>query len=169
MSLTIEDGSVVADAESYATVEELRAYASKRAASLPVGDDACEALLIKACDYLQSMEDRFQGMRTAPDQALAWPRDGVFVNGRNMPSDEIPADIKSAQMQLAIDAQTVDLQPTINAAAQTGPVIEETVDVLSVKYAQPTTQLTASVFAKANGLLAKFYRAGWNSIRVVRS
>jgi hypothetical protein len=154
----------VPGADTYATVAELRAYAAKRGATIPAsgteGDAACEVLLIKACDYL--------GDRTSPSQPLAWPRFGVTVNGYEIPSDTIPTDIKNAQCQLAIDAQTIDLMPNIDPATQTGAVIERTIDVLTTRYAEPVQPLTSPRLSRANGWLAKYLSSGQGQIKLVR-
>lgn len=169
MSLVVETGAIVEGADTFATVAELRVYAQKRGLTVPAGDEACEVLLIQAMDYLQAQEQRLKGIRVREEQPLAWPRVGVAVNGYEIPSTSIPADVKSAQMQLAIDAQTLDLQPNIDAAAQQGPVIEETVDVLTTKFAAPVQQLLTSRFTKADGLMAKFYARGLGEARVTRT
>lgn len=172
MSLTIEDGTIVEDADSYATVAELRAYATKRGATLPAedgpGDAACEVLLIVAMDWLAAQSERWKGVKVAQDQPLDWPRDGVVVGGYELPSDAIPEDLKRGQMQLAIDAQTLELQPTIDAAGQVGPVVREKVDVLEVQYAAPTAQRSVSWFAKASGFLDKYFSAGAGQVKLVR-
>lgn len=172
MALIQEDGSIVTDADTYATVTELRAYAAKRGLTVPAndspGDAACEVLLIKAMDYLAAQSERWKGNKVQWDQPLDWPRYCVVVSGYELPSDEIPADIRNAQCQLAIDAQTLDLQPNIDAASQKGPVIEETVDVLSVKYAEPAANRSVSWFAKASGYLTKYYQSGAGQVRMVR-
>ena len=169
MALIIENGSIVAGAESYTTAAIMRAYASKRGATVPADDAACEALLIKACDYLQAQEMRFKGGRVSPLQTLAWPRLDVSINGFYISSTSIPAEVINAQIELAIQAQTIDLLPTIDAAKQTGPIIEKTIDVLTTKFAEPTKVLVTSTFAKAEGLLAKLFKYGANQVPVVRT
>ena len=168
MALIVETGAIVANADTFATVDELRAYAAKRGATVPAGDEACEVLLIKAMDYLQAQEQRLKGWKVQEYQPLAWPRVGVVVDRYELPLDEIPRDVKSAQMQLAIDAQTIDLQPIVDVLKQTGPVIEKTVDVITTKYAAPVQGLATSRFGKADGLMAKFYAGSANEARVVR-
>lgn len=169
MALTIETGSIVAGADSFVTVAELRAFATKRGATVPAGDPACEVLLVKAIDYLQAQERLFQGRRVRGDQPLCWPRYGVCVDDFWIAADAIPADIKSAQMALAIEAQTLDLLPTLDAASQVGPVTEESVDVLTVKYGAPAVNRTVSSFAKADGYLAKYFSGGKGQVRLIRA
>ena len=98
MSLTIEDGSGVADANSFVTVAEATAYAAARGLSLPATDAEKEQLLVKAADYLLSVEDRFKGERVAADQALSWPRSNVYLYGslEPLPNNQIPKALKNA-------------------------------------------------------------------------
>lgn len=180
MALIVETGLIVPGADTYASVDDLRAYAAKRGASLPADDAECEVLLIKAMDYLASKAERWKGHRVQLDQPLDWPRYGVTITGYGganvggfgfgfeLPLDEIPDDIKRGQMQLAIDVQTVDLQPIQDAASQRGPVTNETVDVISVSYAGPAVNRSVTWFMKADGFLAKFYGAGMNQVRMIR-
>lgn len=174
MALVPEDGTGSNPAaDTYATVAELRAYAEKRGATVPAagteGDAACEVLLTKAMDYLQTQSERYKGCIVLLGQPLAWPRVDVYVDGHYLPSNTIPSDIKKAQMQLAIDAQTIELLPTVNAAGQKGPVVRQKVDVLEVEYAAPAVNRKTTWFAKAEGLLARYYARGANQARVVRT
>ena len=58
MALIIEDGTVVAGANSFATDAELQAYAAVRQVSLPAAQAEREALLITAIDYIVSKEPK---------------------------------------------------------------------------------------------------------------
>ena len=107
MALTIEDGTGIAGANSYITVEDAQGYADLRGLSVTI----TEALLIKACDYLESLRGDYQGEKTDGDNALQWPRSGVTVDGFDIGTDEIPDILIRAQAQLACDAATVDLMP----------------------------------------------------------
>jgi len=74
MALIIEDGTIVAGADSYATLAVLRAYALKRGVTLSAVDADLEVLAIKAMDYIGSFEDKFQSARTDPvNQLLSFP------------------------------------------------------------------------------------------------
>jgi hypothetical protein len=117
---------------TYATVAELATFAALRGIE-PAGDP--EVLLTKAMDYLDSLEAQWQGQRTDPLQALAWPRYPVYIYGSLIGDTVIPQQIKNGQMQLAIEADTQSLMPTTGIGGK-GSVIEETVDVITVKYAE---------------------------------
>lgn len=170
MGLNIEDGSIVEDADSYATVDELRAFAAKRGKVVPAGDEACETLLIRAMDWLEAQEQRFRGSRVYVDQPLSWPRTGVCrPNGNgDYPLNEIPLALKQAQMALAIEVQKVEAQPT-RTPDTAGVVTSEKVGSLAVTYAEPSSSLTQPVFAGVEGFLINLMRGGTGTVRVVRA
>lgn len=155
MALTIEDGTGVAGANSYASVAEARAYASARGLSLPAVDADLEKLLVKAADFIESLEDRFQGTRTQASQPLAFPRALVFLFDatEEIGDDVIPTILKNAQSQLAFDGQENDLQPT-GAGRE---VIREKVDVLEVEYNPQGDNCIAPVFTKAMSILQPLF------------
>lgn len=113
MALIIEDGSIVANANSYVNLATARAYATARGADLPTDDTAAEILLIKAMDYLESKRAEYQGRKTSTTQSLQWPRYGVRIDGISFSSSAIPSELTSAQIQLSMEANTgTDLMPT---------------------------------------------------------
>ena len=142
--------------DTYATETELAAYAAARGITV-TGTPA--TLLTLAMDYLATMEDRWQGSRTSAAQALAWPRTGVYVYGTALADDAIPQSLKDAQCRLALDADAgIALLPTVGAGA-TGSIIEKTVDVVTVKYAEGANN-TQPVFTAAMRLLKPLMKAG---------
>ena len=142
--------------DTYASEAELAAYASARGITVT---GTPSVLLTKAMDYLATLEDRWQGSRTSASQPLAWPRTGVYVYGTALADDAIPQSLKDAQCRLALDADSgVALLPTVSAGSK-GSVIEETVDVVTVKYAEGANN-TQPVFTAAMGLLKPLMKAG---------
>ena len=107
--LIIENGSVVANANSFATDAEFKAYADIRNFDTPATQPDREALLVLAMDYLFSKEQNLKGERVSPDQELPYPRRGVCSNGFNIASDAIPQSLKKAQMELAAQANESSL------------------------------------------------------------
>lgn len=131
MPLTIEEGTIVAGADSYATVADLTTYAADYGFTLPATDAEKEALLRRAA--LQMNLLNWKGSRVESDQSLAWPRAYVYVDDVLLASDSIPARIEYGQMALACEIYADDLSPPETAK---GPVIREKVDVLEVQYAE---------------------------------
>lgn len=134
MALIIEDGTIVENANSFATVAECRAYADPRGLTLPVEDGDVEILLIKATDYLNSLESKYQGDRYNQDQELSFPRESIYLFDKYI-GGTIPKILKNGQCQLAFDTIENDL-----LAPGTGrEVLEEAVGALKVKYAESGT------------------------------
>lgn len=133
MALIVEDGSNIANANSYAALTTARAYASARGLSLPADDAQLEALLIQAMDYVEAQRSRFQGVKANATQALQWPRTDVVIDGVDFPANAIPVELVNAQIRLAVEANAgVDLMPT-----QSGPfVVEDTTGPLTTKYSE---------------------------------
>tara|TARA_R110000868_G_scaffold54891_3_gene171109 strand:+ start:102 stop:902 length:801 start_codon:yes stop_codon:yes gene_type:complete len=110
--LIIEDGTIVANANSFVTDAEFKAYANIRNFDIPATQPDREALLILALDYLQGKELDMKGSRVSATQELMYPRDGVcFYNNRLLKTD-IPSQIKKAQMELAAQANESELLKT---------------------------------------------------------
>ena len=133
MALVIEDGTGNADATSYVTVAEARQYAQARGVMLPAEEDAVEAMLIQAMDYLEAQRGRFQGSKTFPGvQALQWPRSGVILDCHyRLGDEEIPVELKKAQMQAALEvAAGLRLMPSSDGRL----VKREKVDVIETEY-----------------------------------
>lgn len=148
MALEIEDGTGKENSQSYVDAAEAREFALARGISLPAAPggadpDPVEAMLIKAMDYIESLESRMKGKRTnanAPTyyQALSWPRTGVRIGCEydEFPDDKIPANIAAAQCQAVIAIQQgFNLQPILDPNARM--VKRKKVDVLETEYFSP--------------------------------
>lgn len=145
MALTVEDGTGLADSNSYVTVAEAKAYAAARGIELPVDDDDVEVLLIKAMDYLEAQRSKYQGRKTWPRpdmdvshphaQALQWPRVGVVLDcSYDLPDNVIPEELKRAQSQLTIEVFAgLELMPSSDGSM----VKREKVDVLETEFMTP--------------------------------
>lgn len=101
-----------ADANSYATIDDLEKFTSIRGTEMPKEG---ETLLIKAMDYMAGIN--WYGQRAKPMQPLAWPRQGITFDGFSFPSDVIPAEVIKAQCMLAIEAESGDLLEANRTAA----------------------------------------------------
>lgn len=164
MALTLEDGTGVANADSFVSLAEVRAFASSRAKSVSATDATLEAQVRAAHDWLVSQEHKFQGYRTHDTQTLPFPRCGLALFGRSVDSQTIPQALKNAVCQLVVEIQTVDAQPT----AEGRVVISETVGPLSTTYKDTGTPLALPLFPKVEGHLSPFYRSG-GLLKVIRA
>lgn len=97
MAIIIEDGTLITDANCYATEAELVAYALARGVTLVTG---AEELLIKAMDYIEAQP--FKGSTLSYDQELQWPRYEVMIDGYAWPSTLIPKQLKRGLLECAI-------------------------------------------------------------------
>lgn len=151
--------------DTYATAAQLAAYAAARGVTI-VGTP--DVLLIQAMDYLESLEDQWQGCRTSDTQPLAWPRTGVYVYGSLQAPDVVPQRVINAQCQLAIEADTQSLLPTVDAGAK-GAVISEKVDVIEISYDRGYGN-SQPIFSAANKILQplKKQQGGGSNFSVVR-
>lgn len=117
--------TVIVGTNSYIDETELTDYAALRGVTL---DADPSVLLINAMDYLETQ--RFKGTKTASDQALQWPRTGVYIDGVLIDSDTVPQEVKDAQ---AIISMSIDAG--YNPLATYGPDVKsEKVDVIEIVY-----------------------------------
>lgn len=139
MALVIEDGTVVAGANSYIDVDTAKSYANARGVNLGTDDELIERRLVIAMDYLETLN--YKGVRTNPaEQELAWPRTGVIMDGIEFDGDVIPARLRNAQAQLVIEQTNgVAIFASTGASAEGGEkfVKREKVDVIETEYATP--------------------------------
>jgi hypothetical protein len=98
--LIIEDGTVVANANSWVTDAEYKAYAKLKGHSIPATQPERESNLANAYDFINfTYEDRLQGWRVTPQtQTGCMPRSDIYAYNLLVASTSIPQDFKNAQM-----------------------------------------------------------------------
>jgi hypothetical protein len=164
MALIVEDGSGLPDAQAYASVAQLRAYASARRITLPT-DAECEAMLVLGADAMRGLD--YKGSRATKSQALDFPRIGVCIDGFEYASSELPPQLIDANCALAIESRNQDLLPTISAESR-GPVVQETVGPVSRAYASGGIAPGRPLVHKAQVYLRKLLRNS-GGLRIVRA
>lgn len=107
--LIIEDGTGKADAESYASAEDLALYSAKFGTVIPAGAPAQEALLRRAALVMDGMT--WKGRKSNNEQALSWPRREVLLDREIKPDNYLPARIQYGQMALAAEIHQDDIDP----------------------------------------------------------
>lgn len=163
MALIVEDGSGVSGANSYNTIQQIKDYASARGELLPSTDAEIEALVIQATDYLEQFRLQYQGDIVDPLQALAFPRNGVVIDGYEYPATTLPTYLVRAHAQATIEAYTSELIPNPSQSVK-----KEKVDVIEVEYQDSST--SAVGFPKVETLLKPLFSSSNPfSIGVVRS
>lgn len=101
MALVIEDGSIVAGADSWITVAEWEAYASSYGNTV-TGTEAEKEVILRKAQRAISTRYTFKGDRVSAAQTTCLPRYwGTQIRGFTIGSDEIPQDFKDAQAEMA--------------------------------------------------------------------
>lgn len=156
MAYVVEDGTGLANANGYAELTFLAAYATER--GVTVTDVAVKAIV--AMDYLSQYDDLWIGEPATETQALAWPRRGAIYRGRELPADEVPVIVQNIQAALVVAQQLgADIMPNVIPPTRDELVIEKTIGPLTTKWADPTkvgigdAPLLRTVDAYLSGLL----------------
>jgi hypothetical protein len=127
MAIIIEDGTAIANANSYVSVAVADAYFADRNnqdwANLDSTDQKTPYLIL-ACDFLEQMfRMRWLGFRRTLTQGLCWPRSWAArpdANGGYGPFpfyygfNTIPQEVITAQLLLAVKLVNGDLAPDIS-------------------------------------------------------
>lgn len=102
VTLIVEDGTIVADANSFVTEENIVAYALARGVILPFTTDAEKDAVatdgILAMDYLRVLP--WKGEVVEVTQTTPWPRKNLTTPV--WPEDQIPPAVVEAQYQLSL-------------------------------------------------------------------
>ena len=114
MAFTVEDGTGLPDANSYAAVEYADEYFAERGVTAWTGEDeAKQGWLIQATDYIEQVFGaRFIGERMTAEQALSWHRRyAVTRDGTTIADDIVPLSLVRACCQYALRAISGPLMP----------------------------------------------------------
>lgn len=173
-TLIPEDGTVVANADSYGSLAYADTYHAARGnttwAALSAADK--EANARKATDYMIEMyRSAWKGYRKDAAQVLDWPRTFVylepFVHGivgtyPFLVADTIvPVEVKNAWAELALRASLASLAPDLERGVQS-----ETIGPISTTYDKSDVQYTR--YRAIDALLAPYLNGSPNNIQLVR-
>jgi hypothetical protein len=142
MPLIVEDGSLVPNADTYVSRDDLIAYGAARGVVIP-DTEVADTYLIKGMDYLTLSAYAWKGLPVSDTQSLAWPRKCVYITGSNkvFPSDAIPPQLIKAQCELALAvASGIDLVP--NTSLTDGFITRDKVDVIETEYSEAVAMAT---------------------------
>ena len=134
LTLVIEDGSAKSDSNTYISLSDAETYMEARLHT-STWDDATDpdknAALVQATRMLDRYAN-YLGWPTDADQALKWPRYGIYTDGNfyyeysglygtedtvfSIAADEIPQEIKDAQCELALYLLGADPQAVPDTA-----------------------------------------------------
>jgi hypothetical protein len=130
MALIIEDGTQIANSNTYVSDAEYVAYAAARGKTIGADATAREIELIKAMDYIEGHRARFKGDKVASTQSLQFPRSNVSIDNFYIDSNVIPDELKNAQMEAAIIVNATELLQQ----GEVKDVQKEKVDVMERSY-----------------------------------
>ena len=167
MTLIVEDGSVVANANSYISLEDARAFLESIGYALNVDDDIARQQLVRGFNYVNSFEDRYQGFRVSAVQTGSFPRIGVCLNGFPIASDSIPTDLINAQ-SLAAYEENQESGSLFPSGSQQTITSEEVVGAIKVSYADNGISSNSKSFSYINSLLNGLYKNSAGINRVFR-
>lgn len=153
--LIVEDGSIVADANSYIAYDYALAYHALRGNSAwaAASDADQQYAIIRATQAVDSIyKGKWKGEPTEyGTQELEWPRSGVAVGSANIDDNVIPAAIKKAVCEAALRelASPGSMTPDLDRGGEIKRVKADVVEVEYMDGANSTTTFTA-----IDGLLA---------------
>lgn len=131
MAIIVEDGTVVATANSYITLDEFQAWADARGVDYGT-DYTLSQQLFRAHDYFESLS--FKGVKHTEDQTMQWPRDDVYIDGYSVESDEIPKEVKTAIYELI----KLEIDGDSKLAPSEREVTSEQIDSIKITYKDNT-------------------------------
>jgi len=172
MALIVEDGSVVAGAESYCSVAFATTYHANRgntAWAAIATDTIREELLRKATEYtIQKYRMRWSGFRLGSLQLLDWPRSYVPIpdviqpgHGAYVSISIIPEEVKNACAELALRAIVGDLLGDLSQQK-----IHSEVGPIKVTYDKFSAQSIR--YSAIDGMLSPYLKSGSNTVQTVR-
>ncbi|MFR4120583.1 MAG: DnaT-like ssDNA-binding protein [Bilophila wadsworthia] len=133
MPLIVEDGTLPAGANSFASVADADAYHAARLTAAwtdELAEIQKEAALIRASDWL-NRKVMWNGRKASRSQRMAWPRSGVVTQDGEIAPDEIPAEVVEACCELAGFFVEQDYLAPLDRG---GDIASLSVDVISIAY-----------------------------------
>jgi len=153
MTLVVEDGTIVAGANSYVTLAEVRDYATTRNITVPADDAELEPHVHLAMDWFEA-ED-IPSVRISAEQELNFPRVRMLLDGVEYIDGAIPKLVKQIICEAACTSVTISLQPQF-AGTNLGQLRRNKVDVLEKEYFQATSNAAfRPILAKLDSMMRK--------------
>lgn len=168
LTLTVEDGSIVAGANSYVdptsavAVDFFDAHLYATAWAGATADDRTKACIM-ATRYVDQLIT-WKGAPVENDQPLAWPREEVLLKGHSdyLPDDAIPLDIVHAVLETANAFLNGDrVSDTAKTAGVAGISLGQ--GALDLTFQQPDPQHNLSIIPNQVMLLLQKYGGGVES------
>lgn len=174
MTLIVENGTGLANAESYISVADASIYHANRGnsdwASI-ASDTIREQLLRKSTDYMIAVYRlRWSGYRYNVTQALDWPRLYVPIldtmsaseSPQYVDFDTVPAIVASACAELALKANAEDLLADLGQGTT-----KEKVDVIEVEYDKYSPQYKR--YVQIGNMLSIYFKSKDGGAALIRA
>lgn len=129
MTLIIEDGTVVPNANSYITVDEYKSWADARGINTTHSDNKIEQGILRAMDWFE--RQFYIGNKANENQPLQWPRTEALIDGYYEDATEIPPEVDKA----LYEATKVELDGFSELNNQDRKTVREQIGDISVTYA----------------------------------
>ncbi len=173
MSLIVEDGSGLSNAESFTSVADASAYHAARGNTTwaTITTTEMEQALRRATDYMQqAYRSRWAGYRFTITQALDWPRSSVpipdainsFLAYSMLATNVVPTEVKNACAEMAWKAASGELY-----ADQSQQVLSEAIGPISVTYDRTSPQKIR--YSAIDAMLKPYLNAGGANVSLVRA
>jgi hypothetical protein len=128
MTLIVENGTGVANANSYVSVADFVSWADGRGIVYPAIPEL-EQKILRSMDFIESLH--FVGQKHEETQSLQWPRDYVLIDGYSVESNEIPKEVKVA----VYESVKLEIENDSKMTPSERETVSETIGDISVTYA----------------------------------
>ena len=139
VSVVVEDGTGLPDANSYVSVQEIKDYFAvvPDAAAFVAQDDAVLGQYVIYATRVLDQKTLWKGYRATSTQALEWPRQYVYDKyGNPVAADAVPTQVKAVTCELARWLKEND-----PAGGQDVQHLKQiTVDVIDIVFQDQTSQ-----------------------------
>lgn len=168
MALIIEDGTGVANANSYVDLTEARSFAESRGLTLPEGDTEAETELVKGFDYINTFRTLYGGSKASCTQSGQFPRSGLYIDGCEVPANSIPFEIKQAQVYAA-SLTTTGEELYVNSSGKevASERVEGAVSVSYFENGNPNAQPYFAAIEKLLDPMFKYNQPGSGSVGIL--
>ena len=138
-TIVVENGTIVAGANSYVTMAEYIAYAATLNVTV-TDSQTFQTQIIEAGQFIDGLENVLKGETTTKTQPMAYPRNNLTdIANWSWDNDEIPTQVQQAQMSLAIDINSGEDLWNLTQSAATGIKMERVDGAVQVAYAVADT------------------------------
>ena len=132
-NLIVEDNTGLTNSNVYATVEQFKEFAELNGLNVDnVDDDQLAVYLVRATNFIDSLESQMVGKRLNPEQALAFPRQRSNSCSGNPHLYDMRGLVKA--LFYCVEAQSLGFSLLPVNISKDDIIKKEKIDVLEVQY-----------------------------------